>query len=124
MGGNSSFKKKNLKSIDFMRQKVKFKNLKYSFFRFDKEKDIQLFDKGGWHFNNILSPKEISIKLKTFAHTEFNKEIYTDIKIIKNNIANCKDLFQRGHTYDKVEIDKTFPKYIFENKEKLKEWII
>ena len=122
--GTRIAKKKDLESIDYLRQKVLKKNLKYSFLRIDKEKNIEIFEKGGWHFNYLLKPEEISIKLKTFAHTEFNKEIYTDIKIIKNNIANCKDLFQRGHTYDKVEIDKTFPKYIFENKEKLKEWII
>ena len=32
-----------------------------------------------------------------------------------------KDIFDRGFTYSKVEIDQTFPKYIIENKEKLKE---
>ena len=35
-----------------------------------------------------------------------------------------KDIFDRGFRYKKVEIDDTFPKYIKENKEKLKEWII
>ena len=33
--GSRVCKKKDLKSIDFMRQKIKSKNLKYSFFRFD-----------------------------------------------------------------------------------------
>ena len=46
-----------------MRQKIKSKNLKYNFFRFDKEKNIQIFENSGWHFNNILDPKNISIKL-------------------------------------------------------------
>ena len=69
--GTRVCKKKNLKSIDFMRQKVKTKNLKYSFFRFDKEKSVQIFDDAGWHFNNILSSEEISLKLKTFAHSQF-----------------------------------------------------
>ena len=41
-----------------MRQKVRSKNLKYSFIRIDKEKDIQLFKKAGWHFNNLMSPKK------------------------------------------------------------------
>ena len=35
-----------------------------------------------------------------------------------------KDIFNRGFNYKKVEIDHTFPKYIVDNKEKLKEWII
>ena len=54
-----------------MRQKVKSKNLKYNFFRIDKEKSIELFYDAGWHFNNLLSPDKISKKLKTFAHSEF-----------------------------------------------------
>ena len=35
------------------------------------------------------------------------------------------ELFRNlGFSYKKIEIDNTFPKYIVENKEKLKEWII
>ena len=41
--GTRVCKKKNLKSIDFMREKVKTKNLKYSFLRFDKEKKFRIF---------------------------------------------------------------------------------
>ena len=57
-----------------MRQKVKSKNLSYSFFRFDKEKNIEIINNGGWHFNNIMDPEAISLKLKTFAHSEFSKK--------------------------------------------------
>ena len=66
--GTRVCRKKDLKSIDFMRQKVKVKNLKYNFLRFDKEKNIEAIPSGGWHFNNIMNPKDISTKLKTFAH--------------------------------------------------------
>ena len=122
--GTRVAKKKNLKSIDFMRQKVKIKNLKYSFFRFDKEKDIQLFDEGGWHFNNILSPNEISIKLKTFAHTEFSGEKFTNEETIRSKILKRIDLFDRGHQYIGVELDKSFPDFIVINKKKYNDWII
>jgi len=57
--GSRVSKKKNLKSINFMRQKIKSKNLNYNFLRIDKEKNIQIFNDGGWHFNNILDPQEI-----------------------------------------------------------------
>ena len=66
-----------------MRQKVKKKNLTYSFFRFDKEKSIELFEEGGWHFNNIMKPEDISLKLKTFAHSEFNDERFSNIEVIR-----------------------------------------
>jgi beta-1,4-mannosyl-glycoprotein beta-1,4-N-acetylglucosaminyltransferase len=122
--GTRVCKKKNLKSIDFMRQKIKSKNLSYKFFRFDKEKDIQIFQNGGWHFNNILSPEEISLKLKTFAHSEFSDEKFSSIKVIEDKIEKKIDLFERGHKYLKVEIDFTYPKPIRENQNKFKEFII
>ena len=122
--GTRVAKKKNLKSIDFMRQKIKSKNLKYSFFRFDKEKSIELFNNAGWHFNNLLSSSEISTKLKTFAHSEFSSEKFSNEKTIKNKIANQTDLFGRGHKYIKVSLDNSFPKYILDNKLTFKKWII
>ena len=122
--GTRVCKKKNLKSIDFMRQKIKSKNLSYKFFRIDKEKDIQIFQNGGWHFNNILNPEEISLKLKTFAHSEFSDEKFSSIKVIEDKIEKKIDLFERGHKYLKVDIDFTYPKPIRENQKKFKEFII
>ena len=104
--GTRVCKKKNLKSIDFMRQKIKSKNLNYNFFRIDKEKNIEIFNEAGWHFNNILSPEEISLKLKTFAHSEFADEKFSSVsKVIEEKIEKKIDLFERGHKYFKVEID-------------------
>tara|TARA_B100000963_G_scaffold282159_1_gene250728 strand:+ start:362 stop:1168 length:807 start_codon:yes stop_codon:yes gene_type:complete len=122
--GTRVCKKKNLRSIDFMRQKIKSKNLKYSFFRFDKEKSIQIFENAGWHFNNIMEPKEISLKLKTFAHTEFSSEEYSDIDIIKSKIDKKIDLFNRGHQYKKITLDQTFPKYLLDNYQLYKKFIL
>ncbi len=121
--GTRVCKKKNLKSIDYMRQKIRSKNLKYSFFRFDKEKNIQIFEDSGWHFNNILNPSDISIKLKTFAHTEFSEDKFSSTKIIESKIKNKIDLFNRGHKYELVQIDKTFPKYLLENLRKYEDFI-
>ena len=122
--GTRVCKKKNLRSIDFMRQKIKSKNLKYSFLRFDKEKSIQIFENAGWHFNNIMEPKEISLKLKTFAHTEFSSEEYSDIDIIKSKIDKKIDLFNRGHQYKKITLDQTFPKYLLDNYQLYKKFIL
>ena len=103
--GTRVCKKKNLKSIDFMRQKVKSKNLKYNFLRFDKEKNIQIFDNGGWHFNNVMKPELISLKLKTFAHSEFSENKFSDVNTIKIKIEKKVDLFERGHQYEKISIE-------------------
>ena len=122
--GTRVSKKKYLKSIDFMRQKIKSKNLNYSFYRIDKEKSVQVFYDAGWHFNNILNSKDISIKLKTFAHTEFSTENFSLISVIEENIKKKVDLFGRGHSYKKVLIDSTFPTYLKDNIKKYEEFII
>ena len=86
--GTRVCKKKNLKSIDFMRQKVLKKNLDKAFWKFYKEKNIEIINDGGWHFNSMISPEEISKKLKTFAHVEFSKNAYSDIDIIEKILIN------------------------------------
>jgi len=115
--------KKDLKSIDFLRQKILKKNIRYPFWRIDKEKNIQLFDNGGWHFNYLLEPEKISKKLKTFAHTEYNRDEFTNIDVIKNNIHEMRDLFDKGNKYYRVELDNTFPSYILNNQDKFSKWI-
>ena len=122
--GTRVSKKKNLKSIDYLRQKVWAKNLKYKFYRIDKEKNIELFLNGGWHFNNIMTAEKISKKLKTFAHTEYSDDEFSSIDTIRKKIENRKDLFNRGYEYEKVKLDESFPKYLLDNKEIYKDYIL
>ena len=121
--GTRICKKKHLTSIDYMRQQIKIKNLSAPFWKFYKEKSIKVIKNGGWHFNCILTPEEISRKLKTFAHTELAGDEFSDLSVIKKNISQKKDLFQRGQFYEKVDLDNTFPKFIIENASSFKEWI-
>ena len=121
--GTRICKKKDLVSIDYMRQQVRIKNLSAPFWKFYKEKSIQVIKNGGWHFNCLLTPAEIARKLKTFAHTEVAGNEFSDLSVIKNNISQKKDLFQRGQFYEKVDLDDTFPKFIIENASSFKEWI-
>ena len=121
--GSRICRKKNLKSIDFLRQKILKKNIRYPFWRIDKEKNIQLFDNGGWHFNYLSEPEKISKKLKTFAHTEYNKDEFTNIDNIKKNVSEMRDLFDKGFKYYKVKLDSTFPDYILKNQNKFLKWI-
>ena len=113
--------KKNLKYPQWLRN-LKFK--KYPFWRLDKIKKIQIIENGGWHFAYLQSSAGISKKIKSFSHGEFNKDNFADEKKIEEKIKTGKDIFDREISYRKVQIDETFPKYIIENKEKLKKWII
>ena len=121
--GTKVCKKKNLKSINFMREKVRKKNLRYKFYRFDKEKNIQIFENAGWHFNNVMSPENISKKLKTFAHKEFSSEEFSSVETIRNKINAKVDLFNRNEKYEVVRIDEGFPKYLLDNLLKFKDYI-
>ena len=112
--------KKNLKSPQWLRN-LKFK--KYPFWRFDKPKNIQIIQDGGWHFAYLQNAENISKKIKSFAHGEFNKEHLTDEAKIRDKIQNGEDVFERGFKIKKVNIDETFPDYIQKNQDMLKNWI-
>ena len=72
----------------------------------------------------MQSPADISKKIKSFAHGEFNKANFINQENIREKINMGKDIFDREIGYKKVQIDNTFPKYIVDNKEKHKEWNI
>jgi len=99
---------------------LKFK--KYPFWRIDKKK-LQIID-GGWHFSFLQSPKDIAEKIKSYSHGEFNTKDNVDIKKINEKIKNNIDVFNRGFSLKKVNIDETFPDYIIKNRNLLKDWII
>ncbi len=63
--GTRITKKKNLNSIDYLRQKILVKNLNYSIFRFDKERSIEIFKNGGWHCSKIKDASDSELKLKS-----------------------------------------------------------
>ena len=113
--------KKNFKSPQWLRD-LKFKN--YPFWRIDKKRNLQIIKNGGWHFAYLQTPENISKKIQSFAHGEFNKANIINEENIKSKIKKGQDILERGHNLKKVEIDSSFPKYILQNKDKLKKWII
>ena len=101
-----------------------YKAKQYPFWRIDKPKNLKIINKGGWHFSFLNSVKNIKLKLESFAHTEFNKDIFTNEKILKKKIDNYQDLFKENTFLKRVKIDNSFPEYIIKNKENFKEWIV
>jgi len=114
--GTRICKKKDLKSITYLRKKVKMENLKKAFWKFYYEKNIQIFEDGGWHFNNFYDVETISVKLINFQNVDKGlKKANTSHNQIKKKIENLEDLFYRNHKYKKIEIDKELPNYIKNN---------
>ena len=110
--------KKNIKTMQELRN-LKFKE--YPFWRIDK-KNLQII-KGGWHFSFLQKPDDIINKIQSYSHGEFNIEEITNKKNIEEKIKSGKDIFNRGKVLKSIKIDKSFPKYILENQDKLREWI-
>ena len=121
--GSRICKKKNLKSF-FKLRTLKVKNINYPFWRIDKEKSIQLIKNGGWHFTYLMKPEEISQKIKSMAHTEFNREEFVDTEKIKVKIEKLEDPFGRNLKLKKVKIDENYPEYIKNNIKIFKNWIL
>ena len=119
--GTKICKKKILKSPQWLRN---IKTKKRPFWKFYRPKEPQLIFDGGWHFSYLKKPENISKKIKSFAHQEFNQEKFTNVENIKKRIKNNSDIFGRNYKYKKIEINEDFPKYIMENKSKFSEWIV
>ena len=111
--------KKNLPKPQKLRD-LKFKN--YPFWRIDK-KNLQIIN-GGWHFSFLQSPKDIAKKIKSYSHGEFNTEENVDINKIHQKIKDSIDIFNRGYQLKKIDIDSSFPEYVYKNKKLLKDWIV
>ena len=99
---------------------LKFKN--YPFWRIDK-KNLQIIS-GGWHFSFLQSPEEIAKKIKSYSHGEFNTEENVNINKINQKIKNSIDIFNRGYQLKKIDIDSSFPEYVYKNKKLLEDWIV
>ena len=118
--GTKICKKKYLKSPQWLRD---IKTKRKPFWKiFDKK--IQLIRNGGWHFSFLKSPESIKNKIISYSHQEYNKEEFTNTDLIKKRISLGEDLFQRKIQYKIVDIDESFPEYIYKNKDKFKTWIL
>ena len=62
--------------------------------------------------------------MRNLNDLEFNKKEFLEIDQIKQKIKLGKDLFNRDQKYIRVNIDNKFPKQIFDNMDKYKEWIV
>jgi len=122
--GTRACKKKDLKSFTHLRKKVLKKNIKKSFWKFHLEKNIDILYEGGWHFNNFYPPAKISKKIKVSPHQEFNDPKFYQIEKIKKNISELKDLYERGHKYNIVSVDESYPEFFRKNLYKLRAYIM
>ena len=119
--GTKICQKKYLRSPQWLRE---IKTKKRAFWKIYKPREPQLIYDGGWHFSFLKKPKDISKKIKVYAHQEFSKSDFFDEKKIEDRIRQKKDIFDRDIKYKKVELNEDFPRYILENRSMFVDWII
>ena len=135
--GTKACKLKDIKDIDNLRA---IKNKKYPFYRIDtlfsklKHQSVEIVNEGGWHFSNLKNINDLEKKyLNDENHSEYEAQGFS-IERIKNNINNRvidynheakKDSNERFNQ-TKLDIAQTdiLPKYLRDNLDKYKEWIV
>ena len=134
--GSKSCKKKDLLTPQWLRE---IKDKKYPLWRIDtlfsntKASDIFFVDKGGWHFSNMKTPKEIEKKMRTYLHhreydlkplgTKKIEEIIKSKKSIYNLRADMKNEKIDGTQNLKATDGRELPEYLKKNKTKYSNWI-
>jgi len=119
--GTKICQKKYLRSPQWLRN---IKTKKRSFWNFLKVKQPQLILDGGWHFSFLKNAQSIRKKIISYSHQEFNKDKFTNVQNIENKIFKGDDLFDRNIKYQVVKVDNSFPDYIYNNKDRFKDWIV
>jgi len=93
-------------------------------YHYKKEKN------GGWHFSYLGGVEKIKYKIQSFAHTEYNKDIFLNDKNIQDSIKNGRDILNREGVQFKYyslfhypfflrKIMLDYPLFIFDYKETL-----
>jgi hypothetical protein len=97
----------------------------YSFCNSDLRplKGQQILHGFAYHFQNFMSANDISLKIKSYSHSEYYAERYTNVADIEKRIKNKTDYL--GRDIEAVIVEYDFSKYplklqeLFQNKYKM-----
>ncbi len=78
----------------------------------DKRNELPVVKKAGWHFSYLGGLKKIKEKIRSFAHTEFNKEEFLDDKNILEAMEQGKDIFKRPGVHYRFVSPYYYPRYL------------
>lgn len=78
----------------------------------DKRNDWPVVKKAGWHFSYLGGLEKIKQKIRSFAHTEFNKEEFLDDKNILEAMEQGKDIFKRPGIHYKFVSTWYYPSFL------------
>ena len=133
--GTKACKKKNLKSLSWLRD---VKSKKYPIYRIDnilsktKYNNVKIINDGGWHFSQVKTPKDIQTKLlngeqhaefkKTGKNFEYIKGLVERKSIDYDHKARSEDYkYSKEFKLKTVPIN-TMPQFLKDNVGKYTEW--
>lgn len=87
-------------------------------------KKITIIPEGGWHFSYLGGVKKVIEKIEAYAHTEHNLEDFKNPQRIEEVLRKGGSLYGQELDSEFVQIDKDFPLYLQQNKEKYHELIL
>jgi beta-1,4-mannosyl-glycoprotein beta-1,4-N-acetylglucosaminyltransferase len=136
--GSRACQIKNLKSISWLRN---LKPKKYPYWRLDtyfknnKETSVKIINTGGWHFSQLMNPKQIQYKFLNDEHHdeyELNQIKYKKIEdmikkkyITYNHYVDKKQIKKKWNNkiyLEKIDLNR-LPFYIKNNLKKYNNWI-
>jgi len=85
---------------------------------------VQIIKNGGWYFSWMSGVNKIIQKIESYAHQEYNKPEFKDPKKIKDKIESGVDVLNPEVYCEAQIIDHQFPKYLIENQDHFKQWLI
>lgn len=74
-----------------------------------KRYDWPALERGGWHFSYFMSPQQISDKINSFSHQEYNTDYMRSEERIAEMIAQKRDVFERDEGFLPFDLEN-FPR--------------
>ena len=74
--------------------------------------NLRVVKNGGWHFNNLFNAEDIIFKIESSSHTEMNTEEIKKVAIAR--FKQGREIYT-GEKYEVVEIDASYPSFVFNN---------
>lgn len=102
-------------NLPFMRLTDFWSSRRYPFYlipEYIKFQPLEIIERAGWHFNNLISEDEILQKIESSCHIEWNTP-EVRAKAIEN-YRNGRDIYT-GQAHLKVELDQHYPQCITAN---------
>lgn len=91
-----------------------------------RKRNANIIETNGQHFSYLGSPENISKKIASTAHIEFDMPQYNNLENIKKSIENHVDIFGRfnGNKFNVVQVDESYPKEILNNLDYWRKYIV